>query len=194
MFKISKIIKSLKKTWVILPLLLAGIVVVAKLSPRNTYRLLAAAGLVNFDSQHFQLVEGSIKDGNTLRVTNGKKELNIELCGIDVPETEQALGIESRDHLRKLVAQGKGHVILVFTGPNVSGKTSAEAFVPTASSHEEIHLSSQMLADGMASLSPEYLEICPNGARFVVAEDIAKQKAIGFWSQPVSQKPKSSQQ
>ena len=34
-------------------------------------------------SEHYQIVEGSVYDGDTLRVTDGRKELKIRFCGID---------------------------------------------------------------------------------------------------------------
>lgn len=40
---------------------------------------------------------------------NGE-ELKVGFCGIDAPEKQQAMGIEARDHLRSLVAQGNGDI------------------------------------------------------------------------------------
>ena len=34
----------------------------------------------------YQLVPGSIYDGDTLRVTDGSQEIKVRLCGIDAPE------------------------------------------------------------------------------------------------------------
>ena len=48
----------------------------------------------------YQLKENSVYDGDTLRVQRNGEELKIRLCGIDSPERDQKLGIESRDHLR----------------------------------------------------------------------------------------------
>jgi hypothetical protein len=42
----------------------------------------------------------SVYDGDTLRLVRGNEELKIRLCGIDSPELDQPLGIESRDYLR----------------------------------------------------------------------------------------------
>jgi endonuclease YncB( thermonuclease family) len=64
-------------------------------------------------STTMQLVPGSIYDGDTLRVRDGAQEIKIRLCGIDAPETEQEMGIASRDHLRSLINQGDGSVIVV---------------------------------------------------------------------------------
>ncbi|WP_199194272.1 thermonuclease family protein [Pleurocapsa sp. CCALA 161] len=48
----------------------------------------------------WQVKEGSIYDGDTLRVVRGTEEQKIRFCGIDAPEKNQELGTESRDHLR----------------------------------------------------------------------------------------------
>ena len=50
------------------------------------------------ESEQYQLVPGSIYDGDTLRVTDGSKEIKIRLCGIDALEKDQPMGIEARDH------------------------------------------------------------------------------------------------
>jgi endonuclease YncB( thermonuclease family) len=42
----------------------------------------------------------SVYDGDSLRLVRGNEELKIRLCGIDSPELDQPLGIESRDYLR----------------------------------------------------------------------------------------------
>ena len=42
--------------------------------------LVADSGLL---SEHYQIVEGSVYDGDTLRVTDGRKETKIRLCGVD---------------------------------------------------------------------------------------------------------------
>jgi hypothetical protein len=62
----------------------------------------------------------------------------------------------------------------------------AEAFLPTANADEEIHLSSQMLLAGMATVDPQSVDSCPNGSRLRVAE--AKQQAAGLWTRPVAKK------
>lgn len=72
-----------------------------------------AIALVLFKDNHaekWQVKPGSIYDGETLRVVRGSEELKIRFCGIDSPELAQPLGIESRDYLRSLIAQGNGTI------------------------------------------------------------------------------------
>lgn len=170
-------------------LLLAG-AIATKLSPKTAEQLTArfeptSAGT----SQHYELVPGSIYDGDTFRVSDGNQEIKVRLCGIDAPEKDQVPGLESRDHLRSLIAQGNGRIILVPTDTDQYGRTVAEAFVPTGNGDEEIHLNAQMVGDGMAYVYPQYVGSCPNGARMQAAEEDAKQQIIGVWANPVSQKP-----
>lgn len=170
-------------------LLVAGGIAI-KLSPKTAEHLTARLEPTSSGtSQHYDLVSGSIYDGDTFRVSDGNQEIKVRLCGIDAPEKDQAMGIESRDHLRELIAQGGGRIILVETDTDQYGRTVAEAFVATGNGEEEIYLNAQMVADGMAYVYPQYVGSCPNGTRMQIAEESAEQQAIGVWANPVSQKP-----
>ena len=50
--------------------------------------------------ERWNLKEGSIYYGDTLRVVRGSEELKIRFCGIDAPEKKQAMGIESLNYCR----------------------------------------------------------------------------------------------
>jgi micrococcal nuclease len=94
-----------------------------------------------------ELVPGSIDDGDTLRVTDGQMETKIRLCGIDALEKDQPMGIESRDHLRSLVALGDGSIVVVPVERDRYGRTVAELFVKLrklSQPEEEISLNGQM--------------------------------------------------
>ncbi|MEM0979543.1 MAG: hypothetical protein AAGH78_04630 [Cyanobacteria bacterium P01_H01_bin.58] len=107
------------KTRGLVPLLVLGAIsALPRLFPQAADRVFESVAEVTAptsvaNSEHYQLVPGSIYDGDTLRVTDGSQEIKIRLCGIDAPEKEQPMGIESRDHLRSLVAQGDGAIIVV---------------------------------------------------------------------------------
>jgi endonuclease YncB( thermonuclease family) len=170
-------------------LLLGAIALATKLSPQTIQQALPLPGTGELgESKHYNLVSDSIYDGDTFRVSDGNQEIKVRLCGIDAPEKDQALGIESRDHLRHLIAQGNGQIILLETDTDRYGRTVAEVFIPTGND-EEIHLNSQMVGDGMAYVYPKYVGSCPNGSRMQVAEGDAKQKAIGVWATPTATKP-----
>ena len=170
-------------------LLLAGAIAI-KLSPKTSEQLTARLEPTSpGTSQHYDLVPGSIYDGDTFRVSDGNQEIKVRLCGIDAPEKDQALGLESRDHLRKLIGQGGGRIILIETDTDQYGRIVAEVFVPTDKGDEEIQLNAQMVVDGMAYVYPQYVGSCPNGFSIQAAEASAEQRAIGVWANPVSQKP-----
>ncbi len=139
-------------------------------------------------SEHYQIVEGSVYDGDTLRVTDGRSETKLRFCGIDTPEKDQAGGIESRDHLRSLIAQGDGSVIVVPVEMDRYGRTVAELFIPV-SGEEEIHLNSQMVLDGYAYYYAQYSAVCPNKDVLARAEAVAKDRAAGLWTNPLSEPP-----
>jgi endonuclease YncB( thermonuclease family) len=139
-------------------------------------------------SEYYQIVEGSIYDGDTLRVTDGKSETKLRFCGVDAPEKDQAGGIESRDHLRSLIARGDGSVIVVPVETDRYGRTVAELFIPVGG-EEEIHLNSQMVLDGHAYHYARYSSTCPNKDAIVRAEESAKAQFIGLWANPQAERP-----
>jgi endonuclease YncB( thermonuclease family) len=173
----------------LLILLLGAIALIAQLSPQSVQQVFS---LFESDelgqSKHYTVVPEAIHDGDSLTVKDGPQEIKVVLCGLDAPELEQALGIQARDRLRGLVAQGKGHITLVSTGIDQHGRTIADAFIPT-SNEQEMHLNSQMLIDGMAYVYPEFVDGCPNAAVMKKAERTAKTSAIGVWANPTAMKP-----
>lgn len=126
-------------------------------------------------SQHLWLVPGSIDDGKTLTITDGTQETQLQLCGVAIPETDQLMAMEARDHLRELIAVGNGAVIVVPIKKNRSGQMLADVFI-TKSADEEIHLNSQMILDGMASVDDQKAGQCPQADVLVRAEEMAKER------------------
>ena len=139
-------------------------------------------------SDRYQIVEGSVYDGDTVRVTDGRSETKLRFCGIDAPEKDQAGGIESRDHLRSLIARGDGTVIVVPVETDRYGRTVAELFIPVGG-EEEIHLNSQMVLDGHAYHYARYSSTCPNKDAIVRAEERAKSQSTGLWAKPQQNGP-----
>lgn len=139
-------------------------------------------------SQNMWLVRGSIYDGDTLRVTDGKTETKIRFCGVDSPEIDQPMGVAARDHLRALVDKGEGgQIIVVPIEKDRYGRTVADLFIDLGDD-EEIHLNSQMVMDGMAYHYERYSGSCQPGV-LAKAEAIAKKQSAGVWQNPNAEKP-----
>ena len=130
-------------------------------------------------NQQYEVVSNGVSDGNTMRVTDGTAEVTVKLCGIVAPTRDQPMASESRAHLGRLSAQGKGRIVLVTTSKERDGHTIAEAFVQIEEG-EELYLNGQMVADGMAYASKS-TESCPNGGRITALESKAKSLSIGLW-------------
>jgi micrococcal nuclease len=169
--------------------LLGAIALITQLSPQSVPQVLS---LFESDalgqSKHYTVVPEAIHDGDSLTVKNGPREIKVVLCGLDAPELEQALGTQARDHLRGLVAQGKGRITLVATGIDKHGRTIADAFIPIGN-EQDIHVNSQMLSDGMAYVYPEFVDSCPNVAVMKQSERTAQMGTIGVWDNPTAVKP-----
>jgi endonuclease YncB( thermonuclease family) len=145
-------------------------------------------------SETWQLVPGSIYDGDTLRVQREGAEIKIRMCGIDAPEHDQPMGIDARDHLRSLVSKGDGSLIVVQVEKDRYGRSVAELFVKPRAGQgyqpgEEISLNAQMVADGFAYHYAQYSRNCPNGSLLARIEADAKAAKLGVWKNPSAQKP-----
>jgi micrococcal nuclease len=182
--------KLFKGSAIAVSLLVSAISLTAKLSPQTMQRAFSQLSTNELgQSKHYNVVAGSVYDGDTLRVSDGSQEIKVRLCGIDAPERDQALVVESRDYLRSLIEQGDGRIILVETDTDQYGRTVAEAFIPMGNDDAEIHLNTQMVADGMAYVYPKYVGSCPNGSRMQAAEGDAQRQAVGVWANPTAMKP-----
>ena len=137
----------------------------------------------NNDALKWQVKEGSIYDGDTLRVVRGNEEKKIRFCGTDAPEIKQKLGVESRDYLRSLIAKGDGTIYVLEVESDRYGRTVAELFMPLKdNSEQEIHLNTEMIMAGMAWHYEQYSGNCPNQYGFEIAESIARDEKVGVYS------------
>jgi len=181
----------MQKFITLLPLLFATLLAtacqnrgyIAQSSPQSS------SNTVPFSSEVWQIKEGSISDGDTLRVVKGSEELKIRLCGIDAPEKKQELGIASRDYLRSLVNKGDGRIYVTPIEEDRYGRTVAELIMPVPTPEEEILLNEEMVRAGMAMVYPQVLGNCPNKDAIALAEEMAKESKAGVWKNPNSQSP-----
>lgn len=171
----------------IMPLVLMA--VIAVLPRLSTERSEAKKNIIDgSNTEWVSLVDGSVYDGDTLRVERAGEEMKIRFCGIDAPEKDQPGGIESRDHLRSLVAQGDGSIGVVAIEKDRYGRTVADLFVMRRDG-SEIHLNSQMVADGHAYHYARYSGNCPQPDLLARAEEIAKDEGGGLWQNPNAERP-----
>jgi endonuclease YncB( thermonuclease family) len=131
--------------------------------------------------EEWQVKDGSIYDGDTLRVVQGNDEQKIRFCGIDAPEKNQELGIEARDHLRSLVEIGNGELLLIPIEKDKYGRTVAEVYVKD-SKDTAINLNVQMVRDGYAWHYEKYSGNCPIRSEFAVAQELAQEEGLGIWN------------
>ena len=134
-------------------------------------------------NQYYQLKEGSVYDGDTFRVIdpNGQ-ELKLRVACIDAPEKKQALGIESRDYLRSLLAKNPNKLIVVEKEREGYRRMVAEIFIPTGKGDEEIPISGMMIKDGMAYYYAQYSKNCSDNAeRYAQLEKEAQRSRLGVW-------------
>ena len=143
--------------------------------------------VTNSAKERWQLVPGSIYDGDTLRLTRNGVEEKIRFCGIDAPEKNQPLGIESRDYLRSLVAHGELHIGIVPVERDKYKRLVAELFVTQQG--KQVFLNSEMVAAGMAYHYQQYSGNCPNREAIAQAEEKAKSSRLGVWDGGDYQRP-----
>lgn len=129
----------------------------------------------------WQVKEGSIYDGDTLRARRGEEEQKIRFCGIDAPEKKMPMGVEARDHLRSLVEIGNGELLLVPVEKDRYGRTVAEVYVKDSRS-TAINLNVQMVRDGYAWHYERYSGNCPIRDEFAIAQEMAQKESLGIWS------------
>ena len=126
-----------------------------------------------------EVVANSIYDGDTFRVKCDGRENKIRLCGIDAPELNQTLGIESRNYLRSLLGKAKGQVIVIEMDRDRYDRTVAEVFLDKPSGEQSVQ--EEMLKAGMAYHYKQYSGNCHNRDVFDSAEAIARSQQRGVW-------------
>ena len=161
----------------------------------NTIPLLAAIALLIFGLKHgfsnsneiaadfpvCDVKEGSVYDGDTLRVLCNSQESKIRFACLDSPEIcpKQEGGIEARDHLRVLLNQAENKVKVNATDTDRYGRTVAELWMNRGNGWELVQL--QQVKDGQAWANGKYKEDCPSFQAIAKAEKEAKTAKRGIW-------------
>jgi endonuclease YncB( thermonuclease family) len=126
----------------------------------------------------YQVKEGSIYDGDTLRVLDSdKNELKIRFACIDAPEKDQQFGIESRDFLRELIAENNNQVEL-----NIITKDKYDRSVAVVYSGGKAVQVSQV-ENGYVYPYEQYKDDCPIWDDIKKAEAIAIKKRVNVYKE-----------
>jgi endonuclease YncB( thermonuclease family) len=126
--------------------------------------------------------QGSVYDGDTLRVYCNAQESKIRFACIDAPEVnpQQEGGIAARDHLRSLLNQAGNQVKVNATDTDRYGRTVAELWMDRGNGWELVQL--QQVRDGWVWANGKYKEDCPSWDAIARAEKEAKAARRGIWA------------
>lgn len=140
-------------------------------------------------SQHWNVVQESIKDGNSFQVQQQGRVETIRLACTNAPPLDQPLGVKSRDYLRSLFAQANNQVILTIADTDRRGRKVAEVNVPTPRSDAEKFIQYEMVAAGLAYPYEKFSDHCPNWDVVQQGTSEAQQKHRGVWAVAPAVKP-----
>jgi endonuclease YncB( thermonuclease family) len=115
-------------------------------------------------------------DGDTIAVNCRDRGYRvIRLCGIDAPEKDQPLGLESKQSLQALIEKDKALQVTLLDGDRYN-RLIAEVW------QGKKLLNDAQVRTGFAYYYAEYAAICPNQARFLQSEAIATASKLNIWS------------
>ena len=152
--------------------------------PNNLTRCLIASGILLLGTlvpitvlANTSGTVSSVGDGDTIRVTDATGETQtIRLSCIDASELKQAPhGEQARQRLQQIIPVGT-RVNLKPQTTDRYGRTVAEVFKGT------LNVNLAMVQEGRAVAYRKYLSQC-DAARYLAAEDSARQRRLAFWSQ-----------
>jgi endonuclease YncB( thermonuclease family) len=132
------------------------------------------------NSQLCEIVDGSVHDGDTVRVKCGNAIARIRLACIDAPELKQEGGTESRDFLKNLIKVNGSSVAMIPLEQDKYDRTVAELILKPGSV-PEVSIQEELLKAGQARIYEKYSD-CPNISAFRLAEEIGKKGRKGIWS------------
>jgi endonuclease YncB( thermonuclease family) len=132
----------------------------------------------------YEVVAGSVHDGDTLRVRSSKGEiLKVRFACVDAPELKQPLGEESRNYLRSMINEAGGKVKVQIVDTDRYGRSVAELWTKSGL------LQSRMTAAGMAFAYDQYSKDCPNWDAVKSSEKGAMEFKLGVWRSPNFERP-----
>lgn len=124
-----------------------------------------------------------VTGGNTLVVASQGGQYQIRLCGVDVPSEKQAQAKKLLLTLLLPFLSEDKTVVVTGVATQSNGDRVAEVSVPAPlpdNPEAEKDLSSELLLAGLAKVSSDK---CPNSEVFLSAQEDAKERKVGIWSQ-----------
>lgn len=131
----------------------------------------------------YEVIPGSVHDGDTLRVSSKGEVLKVRFACIDAPELKQPLGQESRNYLRSMINEAGGKVKVKVINTDRYGRSVAEIWTKSGL------LQSRMTGAGMAFAYDQYSKDCPNWDAVKSSEKGAMEFKLGVWRSPNFERP-----
>lgn len=123
-----------------------------------------------------------IQDGDTINLVTGEK---IRFFGIDAPETfpfAQPYGNKAKERVRRLIEEHGGKVhLLAVNGSGDTDKYRRQIRIVFVGKDTDINL--LLLKEGLAWAYRRYLKGTEFEIPYIEAEEEAKRKRIGLWSE-----------
>ena len=132
---------------------------------------------INNQGELYQVKQGSIYDGDTIRVISPTgEESRVRFACIDAPEMDQPLGRESRDHLRNLLSRHNNQVRLDVTNIDRYGRKIAVLHLPNGEIVQEMQV-----REGWVFPYPQYKRDCPVWDNIESADAIARRNGVNVY-------------
>ena len=114
------------------------------------------------------------------------KEARVRLLGIDAPESKQAYGVQSAEHLKRNLRDAEYHVQVIYRGRDQYGRIIGKL----VADGKDLNL--DQVSTGNAWVYRNYLKDLQPGDKnlYLKAEDNARAKRIGLWADPNPQNPR----
>ena len=128
-----------------------------------------------------------VADGDTVYIKDDEgKEARVRLLGIDAPESKQAYGVQSAEHLKRNLRDAGYHVQVIYRGRDQYGRIIGKL----VADGKDLNL--DQVRTGNAWVYRNYLRDLQPGDKnlYLNAEENARAKRIGLWADPNSQNPR----
>jgi micrococcal nuclease len=119
----------------------------------------------------------SIKDGDTLGVSDRENKVIVRLACLDAAERDQPGGYAATTRLKQLLPTGT-QVQLQPVDTDHYGRTVAIVY------RGNLNINLTLIQEGQAVVNRKYLYNCPNSQDYLTAEIQAKHNKLSFWRIP----------